>query len=53
MLLRTCQVGGWWFTFRVDGKRRVLVLADERAAWGAYWPSLTGALGLLFGLNEG
>lgn len=52
MLLRYVQVGGWEFTFRLDGGRR-LVAADGTRAWAEYWPALTAALGLAFGLGEG
>lgn len=53
MLVRTVQVGGYWFTFRIQPGPRRLIHVDSKNAYQDYWTALTGALGLLFGVNKG
>jgi hypothetical protein len=51
MLIRFCKVGGYTFTF--DVTRRRLIDVEAKNAYAEYWPALTGAIGLVFGIGKG
>lgn len=52
MHIRISKVGGWTFYFDVP-RRKLVLVEGYSVAWGDYWQSLTGALGLVFGIGDG